>query len=81
MINRRDDRSPVAAAFALASRIMTIAVGMVVPGVIGFWLGHKVGAPALFTLLGCGIGVSMGVWQLVRLANSGSDTNSTAPRK
>ena len=81
MINRRDDRSPVAAAFAWASRITTIAIGMVVPGIAGFWVDHKVGTLVLFTILGCGIGVSLGVWQLVRLANAGSDTKSTAQRK
>lgn len=81
MINRRDDRSPVAAAFAWVSRITTIAIGMVVPGIIGFWVDHKFGTLVFFTILGCGIGVSMGVWQLVRLANPRSNTNSAAPRK
>ncbi len=73
MTNRPDERSSIAVAFGWASRITTTAVGMVIPGLVGFWLDQRLGTLVLFTLLGFGSGVTIGIWQLVRMTSS---TNS-----
>ena len=57
-------------AFGWASRITTVAIGMIVPGLVGFWLDHRLGTLILFTLIGFGLGVTTGAWQLVRMASS-----------
>jgi F0F1-type ATP synthase assembly protein I len=47
---------------------MTIALGMVVPGLVGYWLDNRLGTRALLTILGFGIGVTFGIWELLRMA-------------
>ncbi len=47
---------------------MTIALGMVVPGLVGYWLDNRLGTRALLTILGFGIGVTFGIWELVQMA-------------
>ena len=47
---------------------LSVACGMVVPGLLGYWLDTKMGTRALFTILGFGLGMTLGIMQLVRLA-------------
>ncbi len=63
-----DDRLPLVRAYQRATRGVTIAVGMVAPGLLGYWLDQKLGTRALLTILGFGIGMAFGVWELVRLS-------------
>lgn len=59
--------SSIAQANQLASECFTIALGMVVPGLIGYWLdGYFATKPAL-TLLGFTLGFAYGIWRLVLL--------------
>jgi F0F1-type ATP synthase assembly protein I len=53
----------------LASRIMTIAGEMAIPGLIGYLVDQKLGTKIVFTAAGVTAGFSLGVWHLVRLAN------------
>jgi hypothetical protein len=46
---------------------MTIALGMVVPGLVGYWLDGRLGTRALLTILGFGLGVTFGIWELLRM--------------
>ena len=46
---------------------MTIALGMVVPGLVGYWLDGRLGTHALLTILGFGLGVTFGIWELLRM--------------
>ena len=59
---------------------MTVAIGMVVPGLVGYYLDGRLNTRALFTILGFGIGVTCGVWQLLRMASpprdGGGETSS-----
>lgn len=62
-----DDRSPVAIAAEWSSRIMTIALEMVLPGVAGAWLDKRLGTRFVFTLLGFGLGMTAALWHLTNL--------------
>lgn len=61
-----EDRSSLATALAWASRIITISLGMVVPGLIGYLVDRQLNTKALFTLAGFVVGVALGMWQLIR---------------
>jgi ATP synthase protein I len=68
MDNSPDDPSSYANAMAWVSRITSISMEMVVPGLIGYylldrWLGTKV----VFLILGLILGLIGGIWQLIRL--------------
>ena len=62
-----DDRSALAIALQWSSTITTISVGMVVPGLLGYWADSHLGTGFLFLILGMTLGVTVGIWQLVRL--------------
>lgn len=53
-----------------ATRIMTISVEMVLPGVLGLWVDGKLGTGALFTLLGAASGLTLAIWHLLRMTSS-----------
>jgi len=71
--NRPDDRSPAAAAYTWASRIIGVSWEMVVPGLIGVWLDHRLGTVCVFTLLGFAGGMAYGLWHLIRLTTPKKD--------
>ena len=50
-----------------------MAIGMVVPGLIGYYLDGRLGTRALLTIVGFAVGVACGVWQLLRLTNGPRD--------
>jgi hypothetical protein len=60
----------MAVAMEWASRITTVAAEMVVPGVAGVWLDGKLGTVVLFTALGFGGGLVLGLWHLVRMTST-----------
>lgn len=73
----------MALAMEWTARITTIALEMVLPGVLGLWIDQQCGTKMLFLLLGLILGFSAGLWQLVKLAKSaGRDGNPPreAPR-
>lgn len=63
-----DRQPPLAAAMAWVSRITTIALLMVVPGLGGLWLDRWLGTKVVFTLAGFVLGLAAGLWQLVNLS-------------
>jgi hypothetical protein len=65
--NSPDNRSPLAVAAEWASRIMTVSLEMVLPGVIGVWLDGRLGTKLVFALLGFGGGMVLGVWHLLQM--------------
>ena len=72
--------SPIAAAIAWVSRITTIALAMVAPGVVGGWLDKRLGTTWL-GLVGLAIGLAGGLALLVNLTKNGSPKNgSRRPR-
>ena len=78
-----DDRSPLAAALAWSSAIVTISLEMVIPGLIGYWLDQRLGTQVLFVLLGFAAGMVVFIWQLMRLTSGRKDSGQPTdhPRK
>ena len=70
MTDPPDDRSPLAEAAAWASRVTTIALGMLIPGAIGLWIDQLLGTVMVFLMLGLVLGVTTGIMHLVRLTRS-----------
>ncbi len=64
-----DDRSAVAIAVARASQITSICLGMVIPGVVGYWIDQRLNTKIVFTLLGAVFGLSYGIYALVRITS------------
>jgi hypothetical protein len=62
-----DDRSPAAIAYAWASRIIVIALTMVLPGLAGHWVDTKLGTVVLFLLLGLALGCTAAALQLIHM--------------
>jgi hypothetical protein len=66
----QDDRPPLARGIEIAYRIIGISLQMVLPGVLGLWVDRWLGTRFVFTLLGFGLGLYVGIRQLVAVANS-----------
>ena len=49
---------------------MTISLEMVVPGLVGYWLDQKLGTKALLTVVGFGLGTTVGIWHLIQIGNT-----------
>jgi len=62
-----DDRSPAAKAYQWASRIMIVALEMVLPGLAGYWVDKRLGTVVFFTLIGFAAGSTGAVIHLVRM--------------
>ncbi len=48
----------------------TISAEMVVPVVLGYWIDRWLGITAVFALLGGALGMTAGIWGLIRMANT-----------
>jgi ATP synthase protein I len=67
MDNPSDDLSSYARAMVWVSRITTIAIEMVLPGAIGYWIDTKLGTKVVFMIIGVILGFVGGLWQLIKL--------------
>ncbi len=72
-----DDRSPTAVASLWASRVISVSVEMVLPGLIGLWLDTKLGTYILFAMLGFAAGLTMAIWHLIRMTTPAKDGRSS----
>ncbi len=61
----------MAIAMQWVSQITTIALEMALPGLGGHWIDQKLGTGIVFTLLGVGLGMTLGGLQLAKIARSG----------
>lgn len=61
-----DQVAPMAAAMEWVSRITTISLEMVLPGLAGQWLDQKWGTNFL-ALVGFALGLTIGIWHLLAL--------------
>jgi len=66
----RDDRSAIALGMAWVSRVTTIAMEMAAPGLVGLWIDRRLGTAPWLTILGAAAGFGLGIWELVRLAET-----------
>ena len=76
-MNLPDGRSPMAKAAEWATRIMTISLEMVLPGLAGYWLDQKLGTVALFMLVGFVLGGTAAVLHLIHLTRSSNEQKQT----
>ena len=67
-----DGRSATARAAEWVSRIMTISLEMVLPGLAGYWLDTKLGTKALFLLVGFAVGGYLAFLQLQAISRQNS---------
>jgi len=65
-----DDRSLYAVASQWVSRVMTVSMEMVVPGLIGLWLDERIGSTPLLALAGFGLGMTTAIWHLLRMTDA-----------
>jgi hypothetical protein len=63
------DPTPVVIAYQWAARIISLAMEMVAPGLAGLWIDRRLGTKVVFTLLGFAGGVTLAIWQLVRMTS------------
>jgi F0F1-type ATP synthase assembly protein I len=77
--NPSDDRSPVAIAYQWASRIMLVALEMVLPGLVGHWIDRWLGTVVLFLLVGLGLGCTAAVVHLLQMVRA--DNRRQPPRR
>jgi len=77
----------MAKATAAASRAITVALEMVLPGVLGLWIDEQFGTRILFMVLGFIFGLTFAIWHLLKMTkpdrpqNSGeSQSEDNAPR-
>ena len=66
MTDPADGPQPMAVAMVWVSRIFAISAEMILPGLLGRWLGERWGYPSL-ALLGFALGLSMALWHLIVL--------------
>jgi hypothetical protein len=65
-----DDRPPQVIAAQWTSHITTVSFEMILPGLAGLWVDGKLGTVCVFTLLGFGLGMTVGLMHLLRLTSN-----------
>ena len=60
---------PIAAAMGWVSRIITVALEMVLPGLAGQWLDRRWGT-SFIGLIGFALGLTLGIWHLLQMTRS-----------
>ena len=65
-----DDRSPSAKAYQWSTRIMVVALEMVLPGLAGYWLDQRLGTVVLLMLIGFAVGCTAAVVHLIHMVRS-----------
>jgi F0F1-type ATP synthase assembly protein I len=66
------EKAPLAAAMEWVSRITTVAIEMVLPGMMGYGLDRYFGT-SFFVLVGFALGMVLGFWHLLRMTQAASD--------
>jgi F0F1-type ATP synthase assembly protein I len=54
----------------MSSLVTTIALEMVVPILLGYWIDHRLGSAAVFTILGGVLGMTLGIWHLIKMTGA-----------
>lgn len=69
----------MAVAAAWVSRILTISLEMVLPGLLGVWIDRLLGSVVVFTLLGFALGSVLAVWHLLKITASPASRTNDEP--
>jgi ATP synthase protein I len=67
MDNSNDPRSDYIKAMQWVSRITSISMEMVLPGVLGYFVDQWLGTKLVFVIGGLILGFVGGIWQLIKL--------------
>lgn len=62
-----DGRSPLALGLEWSSKVTTVALEMVIPPAIGYWLDQRLGTPLLFLVSGAVLGFAVGLRNLLQM--------------
>ena len=62
-----DGRSPIALGYLWAARIFTVALEMVIPGLVGHWIDIKLDTGFVCLVLGLLAGMAFSTWHLLKL--------------
>lgn len=62
--------SPIAIAQVWISRVLTVSLEMVVPGLIGIWLDSRWDSSPWLTLAGFAVGMPFGFWHLLAMTRT-----------
>lgn len=81
MTDSPDDRSALARAIDLANTVIAICVEMVLPVLGGYWLDRRLGITGPFAILGGAVGMTLGVWSLIRLAQPPHKSQDEPPKR
>ncbi len=65
-----DDPTSQVIAGQWVTRLITVALEMVLPGLLGYWIDQRLGTSFVFMLLGFGGGLTLGVWHLIRMTSA-----------
>lgn len=60
----------MAVAYQWATRIMVVAMEMVLPGLAGHWLDRQLGTVVLFLLVGLGLGMTAAIVHLLQMTRT-----------
>ena len=71
----------MARAMELGALATTIAMEMVVPILLGYWADRWLGTRVVFSVLGGVLGMTGGLWHLIRLAGQMSDGSDKKPKR
>lgn len=71
----------MAIAAAWSARVMTISAEMVIPGLVGLWIDGKLGTKVVFTLLGFGLGMVIGLMHTLRMVAPSGEPNDSSKQK
>ena len=74
----QDDRSTFTLAYAWATRVIAVATTLIVPALVGAWIGQKLGTAwtIILLLVGFALGATGAVFQLIQIAK---DSKSLRP--
>jgi F0F1-type ATP synthase assembly protein I len=77
-----DDRSAISLAYAWATRIIAVAITLIVPALLGAWIGQKFGTAWTIVLLLVGfmLGVAGAVFQLMQITKDSKSFQSNGSR-
>ena len=67
MTKSLDNRPPLALAMQWVSRVTTVSLEMVLPGLLGYWADQQWNSEPVLLVLGVILGFSVGMWHLVTL--------------
>lgn len=80
MSHPSDNRAPSAVAWGWASLAISVALEMVLPGLLGYWVDRQLGTLMVFLVLGLVLGMTSGLMHLIRFAKTGMPNGGASRR-